>query len=189
MKLQSPNPKSQRSSKPQAPKGRRSGTSLRYSADEVAASRLKEEPNGHGAPQRPFALEERTAQFGEAIVRFAKKIPRNPANDRLISQLVGCGTSVGANYCEADERVSKKGFSQCDRPLCQRSEGEALLPPPDRGIRAVADRRSTTVVSRSKRTAFNLREHLPKMTMHSSIGIWSLELLWDLEPETWDFRS
>jgi four helix bundle protein len=43
-------------------------------------------------------------------VRFAKKIPRHPANDRLISQLVGCGTSVGANYCEADERVSKKDF-------------------------------------------------------------------------------
>src|SRR6186713_2156496 len=94
----------------QSPKPRRSGTSLRYPADEVAASRLKEEPNGNGAPQRPFALEERTAQFGEAIVRFAKKIPRNPANDRLISQLVGCGTSVGANYCEADERVSKKDF-------------------------------------------------------------------------------
>jgi four helix bundle protein len=55
-------------------------------------------------------LEERTAQFGEAIVRFAKKIQRDPANDRLIGQLVGCGTSVGANYCEADERVSKKDF-------------------------------------------------------------------------------
>jgi len=55
-------------------------------------------------------LEERTAQFGEAIVRFSKKIPRDPTNNRLIDQLVGCGTSVGANYCEADERVSKKDF-------------------------------------------------------------------------------
>ena len=29
---------------------------------------------------------------------------------RLIEQLVGCGTSVGANYCEADDAVSKKEF-------------------------------------------------------------------------------
>jgi four helix bundle protein len=26
----------------------------------------------------------------------------------LIEELVGCGTSVGANYCEADDAVSKK---------------------------------------------------------------------------------
>jgi four helix bundle protein len=70
---------------------------------------VNEEPNGNGAA-RPFALEERTALFGEAIVRFSKKIPRDATNNRLIDQLVGCGTSVGANYCEADERVSRKDF-------------------------------------------------------------------------------
>ena len=57
-----------------------------------------------------FDLEERTAKFGEAIVRFSRKIPRDPTNNRLIDQLVGCGTSVGANYCEANEGVSKKDF-------------------------------------------------------------------------------
>ncbi|HAV61932.1 MAG TPA: four helix bundle protein [Verrucomicrobiales bacterium] len=61
-------------------------------------------------PRKTFDLLERTAMFGEAIVRFAKTIPRSPANDRLISQLVGSGTSVGANYCEADDAVSKKDF-------------------------------------------------------------------------------
>lgn len=71
---------------------------------------MQEGPGENGASQRPFELEERTAQFGEAIVRFAKKVPHNPTNNRLIDQLVGCGTSVGANYCEADERVSKKDF-------------------------------------------------------------------------------
>src|SRR6266513_214804 len=44
------------------------------------------------------------------IVDFAKQIQRSPANDRLIGQLVGCGSSIGANYCEANERVSKKDF-------------------------------------------------------------------------------
>ena len=61
--------------------------------------------------ERPdYDLEERTAKFGEAIIRFARKIPQNPVNNRLISQLVGAGTSVGANYCEADDGVSKKDF-------------------------------------------------------------------------------
>lgn len=62
------------------------------------------------APRHPFDLEERTAQFGEAVIQFCKRIHRNPANDRLIAQLAGCGTSVGANYCEANEGVSKKDF-------------------------------------------------------------------------------
>ena len=44
------------------------------------------------------------------MIAFAKKIPRNPVTLPLISQLVRSGTSVGANYCEADDAVSKKEF-------------------------------------------------------------------------------
>src|SRR6266516_5546212 len=57
--------------------------------------------------KRVYDLEERTAQFGEAIVEFAKTIPQNPVTNRIITQLVGAGTSVGANYVEADDAVSK----------------------------------------------------------------------------------
>ena len=98
MKSQAPSSKLQRSSKLQAPK------------NDVIAARVFETANGNGAPRHPFDLEERTACFGEAIVQFTKKIPRSPANDRLVGQLVGCGSSIGANYCEANERVSKKDF-------------------------------------------------------------------------------
>ena len=59
---------------------------------------------------KPYDLEERTAQFGEAIVAFAKKIPVTPVTRRLIEQVVGAATSVGANYCEADDGVSGKDF-------------------------------------------------------------------------------
>src|SRR4051812_18951774 len=59
---------------------------------------------------RKFDLEERTARFGEAIIHFAKRIPKSPENIPLISQIVRCGTSVGANYCEADDAVSRKEF-------------------------------------------------------------------------------
>ena len=62
------------------------------------------------SPAMVYDLEERTACFGETIVRFAKKIPHSPVNNRLIDQLVGAGTSVGANYCEADDGVSKPDF-------------------------------------------------------------------------------
>ena len=71
---------------------------------------LREEASAPAGGRHPFDLEERTAKFGEAIVKFSRTIPRDPTNNRLIDQLVGCGTSAGANYCEADECVSKKDF-------------------------------------------------------------------------------
>lgn len=61
-------------------------------------------------PPPIYDLEERTAQFGEAILDFANAIPRTPVTRPLIEQLVACGTSIGANYCEADAAVSKKEF-------------------------------------------------------------------------------
>jgi len=57
-----------------------------------------------------YDLEERTARFGEAIIDFAKAIPQSAVTYRIIGQLVGAGTSVGANYVEADDAVSKKEF-------------------------------------------------------------------------------
>jgi len=60
-----------------------------------------------------YDLEERTARFGEAVIDFAKKIPVRPLTERIINQLVGAGTSVGANYDEADDAVSKKEFLKC----------------------------------------------------------------------------
>ncbi len=59
---------------------------------------------------KKWDLEERTAKFGENIILFCKKVPRNPITDPLITQLVKAGPSVGANYCEADDAESKKDF-------------------------------------------------------------------------------
>jgi len=57
-----------------------------------------------------YDLEERTAKFGEEIIEFSKIIPKNIINNPLLSQLVRSGTSVGANYCEADCAESRKDF-------------------------------------------------------------------------------
>lgn len=57
-----------------------------------------------------FDLEERTALFSQKVIDYVKKIPSNSITIPLINQLVRSATSVGANYCEADEASSKKDF-------------------------------------------------------------------------------
>ncbi len=59
---------------------------------------------------RVYDLEERTACFGEAVVAFARKLPLDSVTEPLVKQLVRAATSVGANYCEADDAGSKKEF-------------------------------------------------------------------------------
>jgi four helix bundle protein len=66
--------------------------------------------DGNGEREKPWDLEERTAQFGEAVIDLLRNVPKGPLTNRLISQLVGCSTSVGANYCEADEAVSRRDY-------------------------------------------------------------------------------
>ena len=61
-------------------------------------------------PKQKYDLEERTIKFGKRIIDFAKKLPQNSITKPLINQLIRSGTSIGANYCEADEASSKKDF-------------------------------------------------------------------------------
>jgi|SRR3989344_1987791 len=60
--------------------------------------------------KKKYDLEERTAKFGENVIKFCKKIPKNIITNPLINQLVKAGTSVGANYSEADDAESKQDF-------------------------------------------------------------------------------
>jgi len=60
--------------------------------------------------RRPFDLEERTAVFGQAVIKLAQTVPDTPVTRPLVSQLVRAATSVGANYCEADDAESRKDF-------------------------------------------------------------------------------
>jgi four helix bundle protein len=65
---------------------------------------------GPAKDEESYDLEERVTLFGVKIIRFAKKIPKGPVTNRLIDQLVGAGTSIGANYCEAKDAVSRRDF-------------------------------------------------------------------------------
>nr|OGC89528.1 MAG: four helix bundle protein [Candidatus Amesbacteria bacterium RBG_19FT_COMBO_48_16] len=57
-----------------------------------------------------YDLEDRTARFAESIIDLCKKWPKNAITLPLIDQLIRAGTSIGANYCEANGASSKKDF-------------------------------------------------------------------------------
>ncbi|AKM81920.1 TPA: four helix bundle protein [Candidatus Berkelbacteria bacterium] len=57
-----------------------------------------------------FDLGKRTTNFGVEIILFCKQIQQNSVSRPIISQLVRSGTSIGANYSEANEFVTKKDF-------------------------------------------------------------------------------
>lgn len=57
-----------------------------------------------------YDLEERTLKFSQNIVDFCKKIPLDTITRPIVNQLIRSGTSIGANYSEADEANSKKDF-------------------------------------------------------------------------------
>ncbi len=73
-----------------------------------------------------YDLGERTAKFGEEVIVFVKNLPDNFVNRPLLSQLVRSGTSVGANYMEADGAESKKDF-QHKIGICKKEAHELTL--------------------------------------------------------------
>ena len=74
--------------------------------NDAKAPVIREEPGD----KRVYDLEERAARFGEAVIDFTSAIPQDAVTNRIINQLVGAVTRVGANYVEADDAVSKKEF-------------------------------------------------------------------------------
>jgi four helix bundle protein len=57
-----------------------------------------------------FDLEERTAKFSINIILLCKKTYQDITTKPIISQLVRSATSIGANYCEANNASSRKDF-------------------------------------------------------------------------------
>lgn len=60
--------------------------------------------------KKTYDLEERTALFAENIIELCKKAPKTIVTMPIIEQLMKSGTSIGANYCEANGASSKKDF-------------------------------------------------------------------------------
>lgn len=72
-----------------------------------------------------YDLEPRTLEFGKRIIRLCKALPKDRVNFNLIDQVSRSGTSVGANYREANETTTKKDFSFRIR-ICRKEAKETL---------------------------------------------------------------
>ena len=55
-------------------------------------------------------MEDRTLEFSKRISCLCRSLPKDEVNIVYIKQLLRSGTSVGANYIEANEALSKKDF-------------------------------------------------------------------------------
>lgn len=61
--------------------------------------------------RRPFDLEQRTLAFAKEVIRLCKKLPQNVINREIVGQVVDSSGSVGANYRETNDALSKKDFT------------------------------------------------------------------------------
>jgi len=57
-----------------------------------------------------YDLEQRTLIFSEYLIEFCSVVPQGSINTPIINQLIRSGTSIGANYSEANSASSKKDF-------------------------------------------------------------------------------
>ena len=65
---------------------------------------------GQKFKQKQYDLEERTLQFAKQVFVFVNKLPKTLTTIEISKQVVRSAGSVGANYIEANEAVSRKDF-------------------------------------------------------------------------------
>jgi four helix bundle protein len=86
---------------------------LRNSKYEIRNTKQIQKPKSKktmGADDPKYDLEERAFQFARRVRGFVKHLPRTVCNIEDVKQLVRASGSVGANYIEANEALSKKDF-------------------------------------------------------------------------------
>ena len=103
---------------------------------------------------KSYDLEERTATFGEDVIEFTKNVPINAINGSIITQLVKSGTSIGANYAEANGASSKKDFKN-KIYICKKESKETMF-----WLRIISKSEPTL-----KKTATKLWEESKELTM------------------------
>ena len=59
---------------------------------------------------KKYDLEERTFEFAKKVIEYVRNLPKGIAYSEIGKQLVRSAGSVGANYIEANESLSKKDF-------------------------------------------------------------------------------
>ena len=70
-------------------------------------------------------LEDRTKKFAISIIRLSVTLPNTPEGKLIINQITKSGTSIGANYREANRARSKADFSNKIR-ICESEASETI---------------------------------------------------------------
>ena len=68
-------------------------------------------------------LEERTRKFAVRIIQLSTKLPNMPEGRVIKNQLTKCGTSIGANYREANRARSRADFKN-KMKICESEASE-----------------------------------------------------------------
>jgi len=77
-----------------------------------------------GNPKR-YDLEDRTLRFTKEVIMFVKRLPRTISNVEIAKQLIRSSGSIGANYIEANESLSKKDFAMRIK-ICRKESKETI---------------------------------------------------------------
>jgi four helix bundle protein len=72
-----------------------------------------------------YDLEERTFEFAKRLLKFLDNLPQNTINFKLVDQCTRSGTSIGANYREANETDTQKDFLYRAR-ICRKEAKETI---------------------------------------------------------------
>ncbi len=89
-----------------------------------AKSRMDAAPVG----KKSYDLDERTAQFGEVVTRFARTVLQDVTTIPRTSQFVRDGTSIRANYCKVDDAISAEDFRHRNS-ICKKEARETRFWP------------------------------------------------------------
>ena len=74
---------------------------------------------------KQYDLEERTMAYAASVRKFVKSVPRTPINQNDLIQLLRSSGSVGANYIEANESISRKDFVHRVK-ICRKEVKESI---------------------------------------------------------------
>jgi four helix bundle protein len=101
-----------------------------------------------------YNLEERTIRFGINIIKFCRE-NKDLSIKSIINQLIRSGTSIGANYCEANNASSKKDFGN-KIFICKKESQETKY-----WLRIL----SSCLLNKQKEKARNLWKECQELTM------------------------
>jgi four helix bundle protein len=71
-----------------------------------------------------YDLEERTLKFAKEVINYINTLPKSIVNTEITKQVIRSSGSVGANYIEANEALSKKDFAMRIK-ICRKEAKES----------------------------------------------------------------